>query len=323
MRPPTLLTLLWVMVLTADHSQLSAQEAADRSCDVPVVISRFVASSRTVELVKDLGLTDFNVKIGGMPGTVEAATVDGGGKRIALILDASGKVPKDEWKLETEMAVSLVEHARPDDEFMLLLAGKEGPPATLMAPRELLERLKALASSRPDADPSDRIYDALLIAAKSLEPPQFGDTIFLFGHPDDSGSKASAEQVEELILRSRLRFYAMSFTDPLRDEFLLGPDPNGLPVNVGQQNADRISHATGYFFSYHSVESLSIPGQISLLKGFLGDLYAGIAEPYRLKIKANVSGKIGLDLVLTNGEARNIHQRDMHYPHFIYQCIAR
>jgi hypothetical protein len=60
----------------------------------------------------------------------------------------------------------------------------------------------------------------------------------------------------------------MSFTDPLRGK--LPPDLNKpLPANVGMEKTDQISHATGYFFSFHSVQVLNIPGQYHFSKDFL------------------------------------------------------
>jgi hypothetical protein len=319
-----LLAIWMTSVFIAISVQVSAQTNQDHSCDVPLVVTRFLPSSGAVELVKDLSVKDLTVKVGGLISSVENASIDRGGKRVALILDASKKIPQDEWTLETEMAVSLTGHARPEDKFALFLVGVDVPPGSLLAPSEVQERLKALASSRPDApDGSEKIYDALLLAAKRLDPPEFGDAIFLFGHPDDSGSNANPEEVQELILSNRLRFYAMSFTDPLRGKVPRGFDLNKpLPANVGMEKADQISHATGYFFSFHSLQSLNIPGQITLLKGFLGNLYAGIAEPYRFKIDLNTSGKTSLDLVIKDGDARHIRQGDLHYPHFIYRCSA-
>ena len=121
-----------------------------------------------------------------------------------------------------------------------------------------------------------------------------------------------------------LRFYAMSFTDPLRGKLPPGFDLNKpLPKRAIPGGADNISHATGYFFSYHSVENLKFPGQMTLLEGFLGDLYAGIARPYRLKIVQTASGKSPLDLTIVNGETRNIRQDDVHYLHFIYPCKSK
>ena len=284
----------------------------------------FVLASRTVELVPDLTAKDLTVMVGGSPSTVKNASVDTGSRRVVLILDASNRVSKEEWKLETEMAVSLIENARAVDRFALFLVGVDAPTGPLLPLGDVQAQLRKMGSSRPVADANERIYDAMLAAAKRLDPPEFGDAIFLFGHPDDFGSRATAEQVEELILRNRVRFYAMSFTDPLRGKLPPGFDLNKpLPANIGWERTDKISHATGYFFSYHSVEALKLPGQLALLKGFLGDLYAGIAKPYRLTISLNTSDKTAVDLAVVNAKDRNIHQGDVHYPHFIYQCASR
>jgi hypothetical protein len=223
------------------------------------------------------------------------------------------------------MAVSLIENARALDRFALFLVGVDAIAEPLLPLGDVQARLRAMASSRPvSADGNERIYDSLLAAAMRFDPPEFGDAIFLFGHPDDLGSKATPEQVEEIILRNRLRFYAVSFTDPLRGKLLPGFDLNKpLPANIGQPQADTISHATGYFFSYHSVEALKYPGQLALFERFLGDLYAGIAQPYRIKISQNTSDKTDLDLAVANSKERNIRQGDIHYPRYIYPCTSR
>jgi len=318
-------TIKLVLVLCSAlvvSGQLSAQED---SCDVPLVVTRFAATTANVELVTDLVPKDLSVRVGRSPSTVKGASVDSGSKRVALILDASKKVPTDEWKLETEMAVTLIENARALDRFALYLVGVDASFGPFLPLGGVQAKLRDMAFSRPEAvDGNERTYDALFAAAKRLDPPEFGDTVFLFGHPDDLGSKATPEQVEEIILRNRLRFYAMSFTDPLRGKLPSRFDLNKpLPKSAILGGADNISHATGYFFSYHSVETLKIPGQMTLLEGFIGDLYAGIARPYRLKIVQTASSKSPVELTIVNGETRNIRQDDVHYPHFIYPCTSR
>jgi hypothetical protein len=266
---------------------------------------------------------DLSVQAGGVPATSGSVSVDSGPRRVALILDGSGNVPNDEWALETEMATSLVSHARPQDRFAFFLVGTNVPASGLLSSDEVQDRLRAVASSRPlVAGSTERIYDALFEAAKRFDPPQFGDALFLFGHPEDSDSAATPEQLEALILKDRLRFYAMSFTDPLRAKLKPGFDLNKpLPKDVMQENADKISHATGYFFSYHSVEALSLRGQSELLKGFLGDLYAGIAEPYRLGISTpSATGRIALQVTVINAMHHGIRSDDVHYPRYVYAC---
>src|SRR5712691_10891139 len=123
-----------------------AQRVAAGSCDVPVVVTHF-----NNELVRDLTPADFSVRLGDIPRNVESASSDGNPKRVALILDASRNIPEDEWKLETEMAASFVEHARPKDEFAFLMIGAEGTVNSLLSSGDLAERLRKLTDARPDA----------------------------------------------------------------------------------------------------------------------------------------------------------------------------
>jgi hypothetical protein len=129
-----------------------------------------------------------------------------------------------------------------------------------LAPRE---RLKQLAKHRPaSAGVAETTYEALSAAAQRFEPPAFGDALFSFGHPDDSGSKATADQVRELLLRNRFRFYAISFTDPLKGKLPPNFDLNKpLPSSVRFPDLTRISADTGYFFHFIRSSSYSFPGK--------------------------------------------------------------
>ena len=298
-------------------SESFSQETAAGSCDVPVVVTGF-----NNELVRNLAPSDFSVRLGDVPRAVDNASIDESPKRIVLILDASRDVPEDEWKLETEMAASFVGHARPKDQFALLVISAEGTAASFLSPDDVAGRLHKLADSRPAAtDANERIYDTLLAAAKRLEPPQFGDAIFLFGHHEDFGSTATPGHVLELIQRNELRFYGMSFADRLAK---LPPDfdlNKPLPKGFGPSKLEDLSYETGYFFSFHAVHDLKLQGQMSLLEDFLADLYAWIAEPYRLGIPASaIKDKTTLEIAVTKMEARKIH--DIHYPHTLFPCAT-
>ncbi len=317
------LSFLLCTVLLADPLWLRAQSS---SCDVPVVVTRFAPASGGSELVTDLAAKDFSITVGGSRATAKMASVDSGGKRIALLLDASRKISDEQWKLELELAQSLLGNGRAADRFSLSLVEAANPDGSFMASEELKGKLRDMAGSRPDAtDNSEKTYDSLVDAAKRFDPPAFGDTIFLFGNPDDSGSQASLEQAEESILRNRLRFYALSFTNPLAGKLPNNFDLNKpLPKNAIPGGADDIAHATGYFFSYHQVEVLRrFPDQIRLLQGFLKDEYAGVVQPYKLEISPSPSGKARLDLGILNADARGIRQADVHFQKVVYPCASR
>jgi hypothetical protein len=182
--------------LTRAHSV--AQQTPLASCNVPVVVTRFVSSSRSVELVKDLGPRDFTAQLGTAPGVIAAASIDSGPKRIALILDTSSSIPEDEWKLETAMAVQLLRQARSRDTFYLFFVGMDNTTTAPLSAKEAEGKIQEAAST---------------------------------------------------------------------------------------------------------------------------DLYAGLAEPYRLSIPvANSSDQIGLLIGVTNFKDRGINERDVHFPRFVYPC---
>ncbi len=256
--------------------------------------------------------------------TVNNALLDGGPKRVAIILDASRNIPEDEWKLETEMAARFVEHARPKDLFAFLVIGAEGTAASLLSSGEVADRLRELASSRPaSSEGSEKIYDAVLAAVNRLDPPRFGDAIFLFGHHEDFGSTTDADHVLDAVLKNKLRFFAMSFADRLA-KLPPGFDLNKpLPEGFGRSKLEVLSAETGYFFSFHNVRSLNYPGQMPLFKTFLADLYAWIAEPYRLRLSGlDIKDKTGLEINVKNLETRKVSARGIHYPLSLYPCAA-
>jgi hypothetical protein len=314
----TVLTLCLAVSSLRPSASFAQQVAAD-SCDLPVVVADF-----NNELVRDLAPIDFSVRLGDVPMTVNNATVDGGPKRVAIILDASRNIPEDEWKLETEMAARFAEHARPKDLFAFLVIGAEGTAASLLSSGEVADRLRELAGSRPaSSEGSEKIYDAVLAAVNRLDPPQFGDAIFLFGHHEDFGSTADPDHVLDAVLRSRLRFYGMSFADRLA-KLPPGFDLNKpLPKGFGRSKLEVLSAETGYFFSFHNVRSLNYPGQMPLFKTFLGVLYAWIAEPYRLRVSGlDIKHKTGLEINVKSLDTRKIHREGIHYPRSLYPCAA-
>ena len=301
-----------LLALLLPFSQSFAQQVGAGTCDVPVVVADY-----SNQLVRDLVPAEFSVSLAGARQPLDSASIDGGPKRIAIILDASENIPDDEWKLETEMAQSFVGNARPEDRFAFFVIGEGHTETSFLSANEVTARLQKLAGSRP----TEKIYDALLSAVKRLDPPQFGDAIFLFGHHEDFGSEVDFDQIRERILRNKLRFYGMSFADPLK-KLPPGFDLN-RPTGLTSSKLESLSAETGYFFSFHAVHNLNQPGQMSLFKGFLSDLYAGIAEPYRLSIpKSGMKDEARLEVSVTNLEARRMHQDGIHYPHLLYPCAV-
>jgi len=301
------------------RSATQAQQGASESCDVPLVVADY-----NNEPVRDLTPADFSVRLAGTTAPIVSVSLDAGPKRLALILDASSSVPDEEWKLETEMAAELIRRARANDQFALRVIGSKTVQGALLSPTKVAARLQELQSARPKGEENERIYDALLGAATDFDPPQFGDTIFLFGHHKDSGSKTSLNQIQDLLLKNRLRFFGLSFVDRLAG-LPPGFDLNKpLPKEFRSTQLETLSADTGYFFSFHSVRNLGIRGQLPLFENFLSDLYTWIAEPYRLRFSSS-SFEDGsrLEISVTETGVRKINSQGIHYQHMVYPCAKR
>ena len=295
--------------------RLSAQqqERADAR-EIPVVVADFYN-----KLVPDLQKADFAVRLAGKPVLVSSAAIDEGPKRIILILDASNNVPNDEWKLQIESAEILIQHARPTDLFALFVVGMDSAEKSFQTPKEISLRLRDLKRSQEP----EKTYDAVLGALNSLNGTQFGDTIFLIGHDEDSGSTATLSEIRKLMLEKTVRFYGLSFADKLA-KLPPGVDLNKpLPPGFGPSKLDSLSAETGYFFSFHAVRNLKISGQMTLFEGFLADLDAWIARPYRLRFgNRDGNGLVPLEIDVAQMEARRIRKGGIHYPHSLLCAVS-
>lgn len=289
-------------------AKLNAQ-AASNSCDVPVVVADYYNQP-----VRDLAPADFYVRLNETATPVASATIDAGPKRIAIVIDASRNVPAEEWKLETEMAAKFVKHARPGDRFTFSVVGAEASPAELLSSSQMLERLQELSGKT-----NERIYDALVAAARRLDPPQFGDAVVLFGHHEDTGSETSADDLQNLMRKNGVRFFAVSFANSLPSSFdVRKPAPKNSLSSLQLLTAQ-----TGFFFSFHTIAALNMPGQLPLFENFLSDVYTWIAEPYRVTLPKPANKNLAkLEVAVSDMERRKVHRDGIHYPKSLYPCSA-
>jgi hypothetical protein len=304
-----LLSILGLFI-AALAAAASKTDRAPSFCDVPVVVADYYNKP-----VPNLTAADFSVRLAGTSSSISSASVDAGPKRVALILDASGNVPDEELKLETQMAGMFLKHARADDQFVLIVIGGAPITGSFLSATEVTARVQALANARPIGEQDERIYDALQEAVGRLNPVKFGDTIFLLGHHKDSGSKTTIDEIQSLILKKGLRFLAVSFADKLA-ALPAGTDLNKpLPKEFRRSELETLSANTGYYFSFHAVRSLGMQGQTALFEDFLGGLYTWIAEPYRLQFSSSslVSGS-SVEISVSAMESRKMHAEGIHYP---------
>jgi len=305
---------------------ISAAQQPESVCDLPFVASRFEKGSGIEVLVGNLAPENSQVHAGDTTLKVKSISIDSTPKRVALILDARSRVDGEEWGLETELAISLVGHGRKEDQFALFVANAAPPGLDFQTPDATVDLLQRLKKSRPSGIGKDDMTEVLLTAAKKLDPPKFGDTLFLFGRAEHSGNSAEFEELRTLLLKNRVRFFGESFTNPLKGNVPPGWNPNTpLPATYRRPELDQLSSETGYPMSYHQLELFrQFKDQLKLMKNYLGLLYEEVAEPYRLSVEPPVnSGPATLEINLIGPAAEGIREYSMHYQHTLFPCAAQ
>jgi len=319
-------TAFSLLLIVLPVVQLSAQQVSKQVYDVPVVLSQIdthtyisdfdysnsnpnaSALERTrysvieeKELVQNLGADNFQLRVGGMPADFQAISVDKGPKRINLTLDASVRVSKQQWEWELGGVERILGNARSIDKFAFALAGAGPATSTFMSLGESRKYLRSLRTARPATVVSEaKVYDALLTAAKGLDPPQFGDAVIFFGLGKDSGSEATVADLEHLFLKGRIRFYGLTFLpgDVYKPDAILPffPDPGLVSL----------SEATGCNFW---VTSTGVD---------YGFWYRSISEPYRLSVTSTTVIEASLEITLLSGrKKRKLSGITIQYPRFI------
>jgi hypothetical protein len=237
-----------------------------------------------------------------MPARLQGLSIDKGPKRIVLTLDASGPISKKDWEWELEDAKRLLQFARGVDRFGFVLVGGDAETHGFVSPGEAKRYLGRLRTARPaTAGTEAKFYDALLTAAKSLDPPRFGDVIILFGRSEDSGSKTAVADLRQMFLKQRLRFYGLTFP---------GQKRNAAGWPLPDPGLESLSEATGYSIWLTNVNVLR---QVDFDSWF-----RCIAEPYRFSITAAMSDQASLEITLLPGlRKKKLDKVTIRYPQFL------
>lgn len=247
-RVETLVALAWFLSTAA-----VAENSPASSCAVPLAVTRFNSQLRSDELVRDLKANELNAEIGAQEVTPLNVEIDEGPKRIVVVFDDTLRIGQHERRLQAEMVAGFIEHARPQDQFALVLVGSERNPEKFQSAGEMREVISQLLSARPSGAGSGRdTLDALLGATRLLNPPSLGDTVFLFGRDVDSTNDVDYAPLRDAILRNGTRFLALSLKNPLENRLPPGANLNKpLPAGFGPSTLARLSAANRMVVQLH------------------------------------------------------------------------
>jgi len=271
---------------------LAARRAAAQGCTRIVPLSAFDEHGRPI-----VGLTaqDFAATIHGKPVAILNAERDEQPHRVVVILDASGSmsVATGEWDLARAIAADVLRAAPKAFQAGLVVfndAAVEkypvgGDPRAAM---DALTRIQVHAKGKPakPGKPAGRtaIWDALDAAMELLDPPQFGDALYLISDAEDNASKSTLKRVAATIRERGARVYLVYFN----------PWGNLATTALGSvyETFDLVSNSGGSVVTVPSVTLASrspstykiSASQLSQLNAELATLYGEMRFVYRLTV---------------------------------------
>jgi len=191
--------------------------AGEESCarrTVPVVVLDGTARPRG-------GLTpsDFRAEVKGKPIQIVSVSLDSSPHRIVVVLDSSGSMnmDEDEWKLAESLAEEAMSSTPAQFQAGLIVFNdkvRERVPVG-SDPNAALQILRGLPARPHRDDPSTgrktAIMDALIAATKLMDPPQFGDSVFLITDGEDNESNEQLTAIRDAFGERGVRLFTEWF----------------------------------------------------------------------------------------------------------------
>jgi hypothetical protein len=219
-------------------------------------------------------------------------------KRILLVLDASKGVKDDAWKIQTGVAIDLVETS-PRLSFALAFLNADEQALDFGTPRGALQsKLTDLASARPKSSRSgEDVYGGLLRALSVFGPPQFGDAIFVFaGDRDSSSDFEDTGRIQRAFQDHGVRLFGMILSVRATSGFYAVSNGSAIPFDPDSDALGRLAMVTGGFLSVENTKGELTtyhltPERLEQLKGFARHYRSLIATPCRIQITADAPSK--------------------------------
>ena len=244
-------------------------------------------------LISDLTPEEFKGEIKGKPVQIISVRPDESPRRVVVVLDSSGSMvaPAPKWDLAKFVASDAVTGSPArylsgfilfNDQVRMKFPVQADPQPFRDAFRDLRAPVDEL-KKRKLATGLTALRDALLAAAELLDPPAFGDSIYLVSDGTDNKSKTEPQELRGRFARQGTRLYVMLFRDAegarATVEEMEGPiaaaqlasDSGGFALAVP---------ASGIRPWSHDLDSKSM----KQLQVEIATLYSAISSPQRLEI---------------------------------------
>jgi len=176
---------------------------------------------RNGNAVRNLSKDSFRVKVNGHPAGVVAADYSLAPRRIVVLLDMSGSMAGEtehskKWKIAREALEDLLAKTPADVRVALVtFSSRVHDIFDFSQDRSSLTAwLKRGEAERPHVKGTTAVYDAIVAAAKLLQPARPGDAIYAITDGGDNNSQVSPTDTRQLLLKSGIRLFLFLFAEP-------------------------------------------------------------------------------------------------------------
>jgi von Willebrand factor type A domain len=207
--------------------------------------------------LRDLTKDNFKVKINGHPASIDEADYSLGPRRIVVLLDISGSMkgpPRSQkWRVVREALDDLLSETPSNVAIALLtFSDQVHAPFDFSQSRASITAWLKQEPSQLDSRVHGKtaLFDAIVAAAKLLQPARPGDAIYAITDGGDNGSHTSEWTTRKLLSDSGIRLFL----------FFLGEPSVNEEENHGKQSVIETVRATGgYAFGVTGYEGIRDP----------------------------------------------------------------
>ena len=176
---------------------------------------------RNGNAVRDLTKNSFRVKVNGHPAAIVAASYDLSPRRIVVLLDMSGSMrggaeQSKKWRIAREAVEEFLMETPADVQVALVtFSSKVHKVIELSLDRSSIEAwLKHGSSQDSDIRGTTAFYDAVVAAARLLQPAKEGDAIYAVTDAGDNSSQVVPADARRLLLQASIRLFLFLFSEP-------------------------------------------------------------------------------------------------------------
>ncbi|HZU44048.1 MAG TPA: VWA domain-containing protein [Terriglobales bacterium] len=161
--------------------------------------------------VRNLGPANFKAEVHGHPIPILSSGVNMRPGRVVILLDSSGSMNAENSRLLARAAaIDAVQSLNPSTQLSVVVFADEPKAlATFGTSRaSIIKVLNTIDWGKRYGKGHTALLDAILAAAKLLDPPQLGDAIYIITDGGDNTSHSRFPQVQDELLSKGIRLFA-------------------------------------------------------------------------------------------------------------------